>query len=1592
MDGGTGGGAPRFTSTNISNTIDYNGDGIPDYQILKAQNGRNISGTIRMGQGSIADLVTSITDGLGSTTTITYKAAKDSSIYTPGAAVAYPIRELRASTPVVAEVYKDSGVDGTPAHFSYQYSGNRLDLSGRGALGFHSFVTLDRQTNIFKYQFLAQSFPMTGLTAREQTYRYWESSDGGSVFFRRISSHDNTVVFDEVVNASGATLGTVYPFISQAVESRWENSDTPHHGWAKPQVAKAAGAPASLPEALFPTPNTTDAHITISATSLFDNQAAAQTTIPGGYTPGDRKFRTGADAAWSDNVVTGSTNYTAFHALAFPRKITYGNLCKLSTDYGDGFTETVSTSYKAPVTASNGATLTGLIDRVATTVTSPTGGTEYAPTKTYTYWGNNTPLVASETTTAYLPGTATATADTKLTSTTTYDRDSRGRVTATRFTGYRAPGPEGDVVVGSLSAANCQHVGSFTISRVTKFDDRFDLPATTLDTYGHTTTTTYDTVYGLPKTVRDPNGAGVNIDYDALGRRIKETDALTGITTTTTYAWNTSLTVAPPSGWTGAAAGCGISGVSGVSLPSRYSVQVATTAKPTITTYHDRLGRPIRTVKSGYADQIIYTDTAYNNLGQTIATSLPYKKGTTVYWNKTEYDALGRVKTVIAPNGTRTAHTYNGRCTTVTVDAPNLGGADPAAQTNTTYVDAKGRTIKVWNADNPAASLNPKTGSATTASIEYKLDGFGRMRQTILKDQSQIIKATYDGLGRQLTLDDPDKGLWTYVNNALGQVVRQTDAVGNVTATYFDRLGRPLTRKTTEPNSGPVETAGWFYYDSKPDGRRHAVSKGTKGWDLAPAYEESITTGLSSGYPQTKTSNAHYYDAKGRPEINLNIIDGKYFYTYAAYDSYSRPSTLRYHWRQPGADAPTTLAGWQDFGYSYTYDAKSYLTKMTDLSYTAAFSGRTWWTVGSLGYDHMDRPLQVSKGGATSTTRTYRPTDGVLTAIATSAGTKNIQNLAFNYDGLGNLTSRASIGGTETCTYDNLNRLKSSKQGTYTYAANGNILTKAGVSGTYTYSNTKPHAVASAAGFTMGYDANGNMVTRTGGGTSWTIRMAGFDKPRWMTKTTGTTVAGNEFHYNAARSRILHLDYDAVSNGAPQHYTLKRVYAFGANMEVDYKNTTTSGAGRTWALSKIRVYIPGPDGVIGAREYAGTGTADSAKIYHYDHLGSIESVTNLGDNTGALARDYASPTKEARFSYDAWGQRRNPTTLSGAPTATDNGGADGVTPHGYTSHEMLDDTGLVHMNGRIYDPLLGRFLSADILVQAPGNLQSYNRYSYVFNNPLSFTDPSGFLTPEEKEKAIEKFKANLQQVADKFKVTISVSPEKDGSIKYTITQKPEKAASNMANAGADSAQTTTQPANDKIDSASVTTQGTGTQGGVPSGPPAAQTSSNSTVQNQQTTREIVVKPLELRTQKRGEGLTSAGTRMFFEVTVADGAIQVLPVAVVDYPDRYSQRQREAAELHEEDNHVGDFKAYIEGRMRQDMQSLAVGTSSKTIERAAATISDKLSLMAGRVTAASQAFWDDGGYHQIYEPIGLIGAVMAEQPKPELVSQHREKFR
>ena len=96
--------------------------------------------------------------------------------------------------------------------------------------------------------------------------------------------------------------------------------------------------------------------------------------------------------------------------------------------------------------------------------------------------------------------------------------------------------------------------------------------------------------------------------------------------------------------------------------------------------------------------------------------------------------------------------------------------------------------------------------------------------------------------------------------------------------------------------------------------------------------------------------------------------------------------------------------------------------------------------------------------------------------------------------------------------------------------------------------------------------------------------------------------------------------------------------------------------------------------------------------------------------------------------FNAFGERR---TNGSATSITTTGLAS--TTRGFTGHEMLDGLDVIHMNGRIYDPTLGRFLQADPVIQAPDNPQNWNAYTYVFNNPYRYTDPTGMIGQEERQ-------------------------------------------------------------------------------------------------------------------------------------------------------------------------------------------------------------------------------------------------------------------
>ena len=116
----------------------------------------------------------------------------------------------------------------------------------------------------------------------------------------------------------------------------------------------------------------------------------------------------------------------------------------------------------------------------------------------------------------------------------------------------------------------------------------------------------------------------------------------------------------------------------------------------------------------------------------------------------------------------------------------------------------------------------------------------------------------------------------------------------------------------------------------------------------------------------------------------------------------------------------------------------------------------------------------------------------------------------------------------------------------------------------------------------------------------------------------------------------------------------------------------------------------------------------------HDHLGSTDGIV---DSSGAL---YVGE------SFTAFGERRDPVDWVGDPSAGDLAKIADSTDRGYTDHISLEESSLIHMNGRVYDAEIGRFLSPDPYVFNPMNTQGFNRYAYVQNNPMRYTDPSGF--------------------------------------------------------------------------------------------------------------------------------------------------------------------------------------------------------------------------------------------------------------------------
>src|SRR6266581_6753112 len=497
---------------------------------------------------------------------------------------------------------------------------------------------------------------------------------------------------------------------------------------------------------------------------------------------------------------------------------------------------------------------------------------------------------------------------------------------------------------------------------------------------------------------------------------------------------------------------------------------------------------------------------------------------------------------------------------------------------------------------------------------------------------------SYDRRGRKETMADPDMGSWNYGYDSLGELVRQTDAKGQIQTVLYDPLGRIQSRTT------PEGTSSWIY-DNAPLGTTGLLAKGRLASINAPGGVQQQSYG---------------YDNLGRPTSSTLTVDGEAYTTSTGYNiTNGQIETVTY---------PQTL-----FAVKRVYNANGYLFELRN-----AATNQLYWTAtqddaaGRLTQERLNSNLLT-------TDRVYDPAKGTLTRINTYGAPGTAQDLRYDFDVLGNLLSRFDFlqGTTETFGYDTLDRLLSVSgpaPKSFQYDAIGNIISKSDV-GSYVYTGGKPHAVTQAGPNGYTYDANGNQLT----GPGRSVAYASFNKPSSITKDGLATA----FTYDAGFNRVKKSNVNGTT-----------VYV-GKLYERVVRGTVT----------EHKHYIHGGAAPVAVYTQRNTGVNDT-RYLHTDHLGSVDTITDEAGNV------------VLKLSYDAHGKRRNPNWTD--PT----GPIAALTTRGFTGHEMDDESGLINMNAREYDPVIGRFLSADAIVEA-GFGQGLNRYSYARNNPLSYTDPTG---------------------------------------------------------------------------------------------------------------------------------------------------------------------------------------------------------------------------------------------------------------------------
>lgn len=679
----------------------------------------------------------------------------------------------------------------------------------------------------------------------------------------------------------------------------------------------------------------------------------------------------------------------------------------------------------------------------------------------------------------------------------------------------------------------------------------------------------------------------------------------------------------------------------------------------------------VTTEKPGTPTVVTYYDSFANKV-KMVTAGFTSTQSVVQEW---QYDAAGRVVAESLPSD-------NGSLLFNTTSYDELGrvaqkNMADGGSVSMTYGAAQGRRYNATTQTIVSAGLTKSYTRSDSISVNDKI-----VKSTQALGTADAVTTLYDY--------DPQGNLdWSKVLDGIDNI----DLSGVKVIAHFDVMGNRI--QLNDPDIGVVTDV------YTPMGYL-ASSTNNSGQTVSFSYDK---LGRMTSRTENEGTTSWYYDTDSNctlddADASVHVLPGylcavknptqkyaeQYGYNNLGQRIYTREDLQDYNFGAAGTQNKNYLVG-------YTYDqygrldntlydsglmvARDYTdTGYLKKTYNADQTSTVYYQVDEL--NAFRTVSQFTLGNGIQVVQNIDGNSGRLAGITAtnSSGTELVRE-SYQWYSNGALYTkgrgRSGINSSETYAYDDINRLVTVTRGTntltYNYDVLGNLTQKPNISGSLAYNQTDnagPHAVTAAGGLVYKYDTRGNMIQRG----SDTIVYTSYDKPYSISSAAGTET----FLYGPDRNRYRHQSPNSIT-----------YYQAGAGYEEIYNTGDAEPIKRHYLDGGLVLDIK--------------GAATTLKYQIKDYKDSLLAVT---DASGAVLQ-YSN--------FDPYGERTE--------------GDISIVTRGFTDHEHLD-SGLIHMNGRVYDPVVGRFLSADIMVQAPYNSQSYNRYSYVMNNPVSFVDPSGY--------------------------------------------------------------------------------------------------------------------------------------------------------------------------------------------------------------------------------------------------------------------------